>query len=449
MRRRFTGNHDYVVITSASNSEVMTAMYANGLCANSSFMLKSECENVSIASLFKNSASILSAVKNFEEFKYFTNVSSLNYYNNNNTYTLFKSNTSLTSVTVPSSVTSIGTSAFQGCTSLTSVTIPSSVTSIGDNAFFGCTSLKSAAVPSSVTSIGAGAFQGCKKLATLNIANLNATFGENMLYDTLVGYELYSIPTTTYVYCPITVSTPSIPATCTSIGSYAFSGNTLIKSLNIPSSVKSLKERAFKGCTALTSITIPDGVTSIGNFAFENCASLSSISIPRSVTIIGTYAFSNCTSATFTESDFANISDIGVGAFTNCTNTFGIVRNGIYITSAYGADAVAISNSETNIGANAFSGKNNKTITVSIAITSIDNSVFKGLNGCTVDLPSSVTSIGYEVFQGSYSLILRATTPPAVVYFGGYPTTLYVPSASLDTYKSTAPYSSMTVQAIT
>ena len=115
MRRRFTGNHDYVVITSASNSEVMTAMYANGLCANSSFMLKSECEKVSIASLFKNSASILSAVKNFEEFKYFTNVSSLCYYNNNNTYNLFNSNTSLTSVTIPRSVTSIGTSAFYGC----------------------------------------------------------------------------------------------------------------------------------------------------------------------------------------------------------------------------------------------------------------------------------------------------------------------------------------------
>ena len=42
---------------------------------------------------------------------------------------------SLTSITIPNSVTSIGTGAFVDCTSLTSVTIPNSVTSIGHNAF--------------------------------------------------------------------------------------------------------------------------------------------------------------------------------------------------------------------------------------------------------------------------------------------------------------------------
>ena len=42
---------------------------------------------------------------------------------------------SLTSVTIPSSVTSIGSETFKGCSALTSVTIPSSVTSIGSAAF--------------------------------------------------------------------------------------------------------------------------------------------------------------------------------------------------------------------------------------------------------------------------------------------------------------------------
>ena len=43
--------------------------------------------------------------------------------------------TSLTNVTIPNSVTSIGSYAFVFCTSLTSVTIPNSVTSIGEAAF--------------------------------------------------------------------------------------------------------------------------------------------------------------------------------------------------------------------------------------------------------------------------------------------------------------------------
>ena len=48
---------------------------------------------------------------------------------------------SLTSITLPDSVTSIGSSAFRGCKNLTSITIPNSVTSIGDGAFNGCTNL--------------------------------------------------------------------------------------------------------------------------------------------------------------------------------------------------------------------------------------------------------------------------------------------------------------------
>ena len=66
-----------------------------------------------------------------------------------------------TSVTIPSSVTSIGGGAFFDCAALTSVTIPSSVTSIGGSAFSGCIRLTSVTIPASVTSIGAGAFYGC------------------------------------------------------------------------------------------------------------------------------------------------------------------------------------------------------------------------------------------------------------------------------------------------
>ena len=44
-------------------------------------------------------------------------------------------------MTIPDSVTSIGSGAFSGCSGLTSVTIPDSVTSIGDYAFYGCSRL--------------------------------------------------------------------------------------------------------------------------------------------------------------------------------------------------------------------------------------------------------------------------------------------------------------------
>jgi len=66
----------------------------------------------------------------------------------------------ITSVTIPSSVTSIGTLAFRDCKGLTSITIPASVTTIGWAAFKDCTGLTSVTIPNSVTSISKEAFSG-------------------------------------------------------------------------------------------------------------------------------------------------------------------------------------------------------------------------------------------------------------------------------------------------
>ena len=68
----------------------------------------------------------------------------------------------LASITIPASVTSIGSHAFYQCSDLTSVTIPSSVTSIGSYAFYLCSSLTSVTIPASVTAIGSSAFYGCR-----------------------------------------------------------------------------------------------------------------------------------------------------------------------------------------------------------------------------------------------------------------------------------------------
>jgi hypothetical protein len=69
---------------------------------------------------------------------------------------------------IPSSVTSIGSSAFYYCSGLTSVTIPSSVTSIGSDAFYDCRGLTGAlTIPSSVTSIGSDAFSHCSGLTEI------------------------------------------------------------------------------------------------------------------------------------------------------------------------------------------------------------------------------------------------------------------------------------------
>ena len=168
---------------------------------------------------------------------------------------VFKGCSVLTSVTIPSSVTSIGIRAFEGCSGLTSLIIPSSVTSIDPSAFKGCSGLTSLIIPSSVTEIGKSVFEGCSGLTNL-----------------------------------------TIPSSVTEIGKSAFEGCSGLTSLTIPSSVTEIGESAFKGCSGLTSLIIPSSVTSIGSYVFENCSGLTSITIPSSVTEIGGAAFKGCSS---------------------------------------------------------------------------------------------------------------------------------------------------------
>ena len=99
---------------------------------------------------------------------------------NNIGYWAFIGCNSLTSINIPSSVTSIGGSAFESCTSLTIVNFDndSQLTTIGAQAFFNCCSLKTIAIPSGLTQIGPNAFNECIALKSINIPSSVTSIGE-------------------------------------------------------------------------------------------------------------------------------------------------------------------------------------------------------------------------------------------------------------------------------
>ena len=185
---------------------------------------------------------------------------------------------SLTSVTIPSSVTTIGYSAFGRCSGLTNITIPNGVTSIGGSAFERCSGLTSITIPNSVTSIGEGAFSGCSGLTSITIPNTSIGEGAFAFCSSLTSVE--------------------IPNSVTSISDGAFGGCTGLTSMTIPNSVTSIGTDAFNGCSGLTNINIPNSVTSISDGAFEACSGLTSVTIPSSVVSIGNKAFYGCGSLT-------------------------------------------------------------------------------------------------------------------------------------------------------
>ena len=260
----------------------------------------------------------------------------------------------------------IGISAFAYCSDITSVTIPSSVTSIGDRAFYNCTSLTSAlTIPSSVTSIGKEAFKGCTGLTSVTI---NSIIGRQMFAD-----------------CSGLTSV-TIGNSVTTIGDYAFNNCSGLTSVIIPNSVISISLGAFNGCIGLTSVTFAAGsqLQSIDDEAFYFCFNLESITIPNSVTSIGDAAFLNCNS--FTNVTIPNnVTSIGYMAFAYCS----------------GLTSIIIPNSVTSIGAAAFSSCTGLTsVTIGSGVTSIGNSAFSGCSGLTsITIPNSVTSIGEEAFN--------------------------------------------------
>jgi len=188
------------------------------------------------------------------------------------------------SVTIPTSVTSIDTEAFQNCYGLMSVTISDRVDHIGWGAFSGCTRLTSITIPDSVTDILPNAFSGCTGLTSIN-------FNATALNDPMNGSSNNIFTKAGQNADGITLN---IGANVTKIPRYLFGGYTTenrpkITTVNFAerSVCQSIEEYTFSGCTALTSITIPDSVTSIGYYAFSGCASLTSVTFQGTIASSG------------------------------------------------------------------------------------------------------------------------------------------------------------------
>ena len=192
---------------------------------------------------------------------------------------LVRSCTGLTSVTISSSITSIGFLAFYDCRSLSSVTFSSGIASIGHSAFRHCISLTGVTIPSSVTSIGDGVFAECTGLLAISVSTANPN------YSSMNGVLFNKLKTSIIQYPSGAIGNYTIPSSVTSIvGSAA--GYCADKGGG-----------AFSYCANMTSITIPASVTSIGDYAFYNSSGLVSAVFSGNAPSMGDSAFDGTAAA--------------------------------------------------------------------------------------------------------------------------------------------------------
>ncbi len=118
----------------------------------------------------------------------------------------------ISSVTLPSTLRSIGSRAFSGMTGLTSIELPDQLNYIGSDAFQR-TGLTSLVIPDRITILGSYSFANCTQLASL----------------TLGKYTMY-------------------------IDSSCFANCTSLTSVTFPATIERINSRAFSGCSNLAQI---------------------------------------------------------------------------------------------------------------------------------------------------------------------------------------------------
>ena len=90
---------------------------------------------------------------------------------------------SITSVTLPYTVTKIGTSAFFGCYALEEITLPENLTEIPDSCFYDCARLQNVHFPENLKKIGERAFAYCDRLTDLFLPDHIQFIGNEAFFE--------------------------------------------------------------------------------------------------------------------------------------------------------------------------------------------------------------------------------------------------------------------------
>ena len=228
----------------------------------------------------------------FDEFRYFTGVSSL-------CFGMFTECNKMKSITLHDSITSIGERAFWNCTSLAEITVPCLVTSIGNMAFSGCSGLKRFTWNArNCAPIVTPIVNGAVEVLTIgdSVEVIPNNFAKNAkIKEVTIGKSVNRINSSAFYHCT-SLKSLVIPNSVETINQKAFYENSALEQVKLGNGLTLINDHAFYGCSSLQHVTVPNSVNKIGMNAFNGCAALTSVTIGESVATINSNAFAGCRS---------------------------------------------------------------------------------------------------------------------------------------------------------
>lgn len=206
---------------------------------------------------------------------------------------------SLRSLTIPSTLTSVGQDAFAGCGNFT-VYKNYSLQYLPESFIENSPNLEELVYPA----IGF-AYLGTDQLVSTKLKSLivHTPFTDSSIYDRIIEFLSIQQNTLTYIDIEILITNDFqyVPDKC-------FLDFALLETAKLPNGLTRIGYRAFENCRALREVTIPATVTEIDDSAFDNCRSLSAVHFGGSteeqaddpaasqcaLQRIGNWAFYNC-----------------------------------------------------------------------------------------------------------------------------------------------------------
>lgn len=193
------------------------------------------------------------------------------------------------------SITELPERFMSGHTYINEISLPSSLSLISSSAFDGCKALKTVNSDNILT-VSQSAFDGCIRLSNLNFLNVQSV--GSYAFRNCVSLESVSLQNVNEIcnkafYKCYNIKDANISGPVETIQLESFYGCVRLSSLTLPQSLLKIENSAFNGCN-LEEINLPENLQYIGGYAFASNKRLSKIELPPRLTNIDDYAFKDC-----------------------------------------------------------------------------------------------------------------------------------------------------------